>query len=63
MWHANYFKRWVLEPAAFFAERFREELDSLGRGDPPAPMHPLPASDLVIRRKKADDPRISTEPH
>ena len=51
MFQANYFERWVLEPARFLAERFREELDNLRGGGPPTPMHPVPASDLVISKK------------
>jgi hypothetical protein len=48
---ANYFDKWIREPAEFVARRFEEELDKLRGGGPPTPMHPVPA--FETRRKKA----------
>jgi hypothetical protein len=43
-------RRWVRESNALLWEKFIEEIDNLPRGGPPAPMHPSPAGDALLRR-------------
>jgi len=51
-WAVKLVKVWVLEPAALLAERFREEMGNFPRGGPPNPMHPSPAGDNGLLRRR-----------
>jgi hypothetical protein len=53
MRHIKRLRDWVLESNALLAKRFSEEMDKLRGGGPPNPMHPSPAGDDALLRKRA----------
>jgi hypothetical protein len=46
-------RREVREAAVTLAETFRREMANFPRGGPPTPMHPSPAGDDAILRRRA----------
>ena len=60
MGQINYFNRWVLEPVAFLAKTFKEEIDNLRGGGPPTPMHPSPAGDDTLLRNSTNKAKDKT---
>jgi hypothetical protein len=49
-----FFKRRELKKAAMaLAERFEEEVNNFPRGGPPTPMHPSPAGDDALLRRRS----------
>jgi hypothetical protein len=49
-----FFKRRELKKAAMaLVETFKEEVNNLPRGGPPTPMHPSPAGDDALLRRRS----------
>jgi len=47
-------RRRLRKAATAFVESFKEEMDNFPRGGPPTPMHPSPAGDdLLLRRRSS----------
>jgi len=45
-------RRKVREASVTLAETFRNEMDNFPRGGPPTPMHPSPAGDDALLRRR-----------
>ena len=46
-------RRKVREASTALAEKFKEEMDNFPRGGPPTPMHPSPAGNDVLFRRRS----------